>query len=290
MIFRVFIMFFAFIASAFADVCAVDDAGNELCLPAPAQRIATLSPGATELMFSAGGGEKVVAVVEYSDYPPAALDLPSVGNNARLDLEALLALKPDLIITWVTGNPEAQVEQLRTLGLPVFAIEPRTFESVATAIERLAVLAGTRTKGFAEAERFRAGMNALSGQYADVKTLPVFYQVWGQPLMTINNEHLIGKALTLCGGKNVFGDVPRLVPRVSAEAVLQADPDALIAASAKGVRDDQLDQWQDYPGLSAVQKDNLVFVPASSISRPTPRMLEATTALCEKLEAARERL
>lgn len=270
--------------------CAVDDVGQELCLPAPAHRIVTLSPGATELIFAAGAGDRVVAVVNYSDYPPEALELPLVGSHTRVDMEALLALRPDLVITWVTGNPPAQMELLDELGIPTFAIEPRTFEGVSSVIERLATLAGTEQEGLAEAERFRVGITALSEQYRNAEPIPVFYQVWEQPLMTINNDHLIGKVLQLCGGVNVFGDMPRLVPRISAEVVLQADPHAILTGSVEGVSDDQLDSWKQYSELTAVKKNNLFFVPASPISRPTPRLLEATRIVCDYLDSARERL
>lgn len=270
--------------------CAVDDVGQELCLPATAHRIVTLSPGATELIFAAGAGDRVVAVVNYSDYPPEALELPLVGSHTRVDMEALLALRPDLVITWVTGNPPAQMELLDELGIPTFAIEPRTFEGVSSVIERLATLAGTEQEGLAEAERFRVGITALSEQYRNAEPIPVFYQVWEQPLMTINNDHLIGKVLQLCGGVNVFGDMPRLVPRISAEVVLQADPHAILTGSVDGVSDDQLDSWKQYSELTAVKKNNLFFVPASPISRPTPRLLEATRIVCDYLDSARERL
>ena len=270
--------------------CAVDDVGQELCLPATAHRIVTLSPGATELIFAAGAGDRVVAVVNYSDYPPEALELPLVGSHTRVDMEALLALRPDLVITWVTGNPPAQMELLDELGIPTFAIEPRTFEGVSSVIERLATLAGTEQEGLAEAERFRVGITALSEQYRNAEPIPVFYQVWEQPLMTINNDHLIGKVLQLCGGVNVFGDMPRLVPRISAEVVLQADPYAILTGSVDGVSDDQLDSWKQYSELTAVKKNNLFFVPASPISRPTPRLLEATRIVCDYLDSARERL
>jgi iron complex transport system substrate-binding protein len=269
--------------------CAVDDAGQELCVAAPAQRIVTLSPGATELMFAAGAGDQVVAVVAYSDYPPAALKLPSVGNHTRIDMEALLALKPDLVITWVTGNLPAQIELLHELGLSTFAIEPRTFEGVSGVIERLAILAGTEQEGFVEAERFRVGIATLLERYRNAEPISVFYQVWEQPLMTINNEHLIGKVLQLCGGVNVFGDMPRLIPRISAEVVLQADPHVILTASVDGASDDQLDRWKSYSTLRAVARNNLFFVPASPISRPTPRLLEATRLVCETLDIARER-
>lgn len=269
--------------------CAVDDAGHELCIAAPAQRIATLSPGATELTFAAGAGEQVIAGVNYSDYPPAALKLPLVGNHTRIDVEALLALKPDLIITWVSGNPAPQLELLHELGLPMFAIEPRTFAGVSSAIERLSVLAGTETTGFAEAERFRSGIAAIAEQYRDVQPISVFYQVWETPLMTINNEHLIGKVLQLCGGVNVFADMPRLVPRISPEVVLQADPEVILTGSVEGASDQQLDHWKQYPKMRAVALDNLFFVPSSPISRPTPRLLEASRDICQKLDIARGR-
>ncbi len=204
-------------------------------------------------------------------------------------MEALLALKPDLIVTWVTGNPPAQIELLGELGISMFAIEPRTFEGVSSVIERLATLAGTEQAGLAEAERFRSGIAALSEQYRNAEAISVFYQVWQQPLMTVNNDHLIGKVLQLCGGVNVFGDMPRLVPRIGAEVVLQADPHAILTGSAEGVADDQLNGWKRYSGLTAVKKNNLFFVPASPISRPTPRLLEATRIICDYLDSARER-
>ncbi|RMJ02737.1 Vitamin B12-binding protein precursor [Marinobacter litoralis] len=272
-----------------AEVCAEDNMGQQLCLPEPAKRIATLSPGATELAFAAGAGDKVVAVVNYSDYPEAARKLPLVGNHTRIDLEALLALKPDLVITWRTGNPPAQMEMLRALGLPMFAIEPRTFEGVSKVIEQLSILAGTEQEGFAEAERFRKGISLIAEQYRDAEPLPVFYQVWQTPLMTINDNHLIGKVIRLCGGANVFGDMPRLVPRISAEVVLEADPHAIITGSVEGAEDNQLDRWQSYTGMTAVAKNNLFFVPASPISRPTPRLLEASRDICQRLDVARER-
>jgi iron complex transport system substrate-binding protein len=270
--------------------CAVDDTGKKLCIAAPAQRVITLSPGATELMFAAGAGDKVMAVVNYSDYPPAALELPLIGSHTRVDMEALMALNPDLVVTWVTGNPPAQVELLQELGVSTFAIEPRTFAGVSSVIERLATLAGTEPEGFDEAERFRIGIAALTQQYAGVEPIPVFYQVWEKPLMTVNNEHLIGKVLKLCGGVNVFGDMQRLIPRISTEVVLQADPDAILTGSVDGVSDDQLDEWKKYAGLTAVEKNNLFFVPASPISRPTPRLLDAIQTVCGKLAIARENL
>ncbi len=270
-----------------AEVCARDDTGADVCLDEPAQRIAALSPGATELVWAAGAGDQVVAVVAFSDYPPEAKQVTSVGSHTRMDLEKLLALKPDLIVGWVTGNPPEQLQALEDLGLPVFAIEPRTFEGVSSTIERLATLAGTETAGFAEADRFRQGIAELRERYQDSDPVPVFYQVWDEPLMTVSDEHLIGKVITLCGGENVFGQLDRLVPRISPEAVIGADPEAILAGGMGEENRHWLTRWEAFANLRATADDNLYFVPPSLIQRPTPRMLQGAQLFCEKLDAAR---
>ncbi|PMR71338.1 cobalamin-binding protein [Halomonas heilongjiangensis] len=270
-------------------LCATDDRDREVCLDAPATRIAALSPGATELAYAAGAGDKVVAVVAYSDYPPEAKAVTSVGSHTRMDLEALVALQPDLVIGWVTGNPPEQLETLEDLGMAVFYIEPRDVEGVSSAVERLALLADTREEGGRVAAEFRDGMAELAERYADAEPVTVFYQVWGEPLMTVNDEHLIGKVLTLCGGVNVFGELSRLVPRIDDEAVLAADPEAIVAGGMGEENRDWLTHWEQYPSLTAVERDNLYFVPPSLIQRPTPRLLEGSRLFCEKLDHARAR-
>lgn len=271
------------------EVCAIDDTDREVCLADPAERIVALSPGATELLFAAGAGERLVAAVDHSDYPPEAKALPSVGSHDRLDLERLVALQPDLVIGWVTGNPIEQVERLERLGVPVFRIEPRAFEDIATALERLARLAGSEAQGRLAAERFRQGLAELAARHADAPPVPVFYQVWDSPLMTVNDEHLIGKVVTLCGGVNVFGGLPRLVPRIDEEALLAADPEVILAGGRGEENRSWLEDWQRFPELTAVARDNLFFVPPSLLQRPTPRLLEGSRLLCERLEVTRGR-
>ncbi|KPP96991.1 cobalamin-binding protein [Marinobacter sp. HL-58] len=269
------------------EVCAEDDTGAQVCLDQPATRIAALSPGATELVWAAGAGDQVVAVVSYSDYPEEAKDVTSVGSHTRMDLERLMELEPDLVIGWVTGNPPEQLEALQELGLPVFSIEPRTFEAVSHTIERLATLAGTEEEGFAEADRFRQGIAELEKQYRKADPVPVFYQVWDEPLMTVNDEHLIGKVISLCGGVNVFGDLERLVPRISPEAVIGANPEAILAGGMGEENRHWLTRWEEFPSIDATARDNLYFIPPSLVQRPTPRMLEGSRLFCEKLDDAR---
>ena len=267
----------------------MDDRDREVCLYNAAQRIATLSPGATELTYAAGAGEQVVAVVSYSDYPPEAKQVTSVGSHTRIDLEALVGLAPDLVIGWVTGNPTEQLETLEALDMPVFYIEPRDVEGVATAIERLARLAGTEAAGQDVADNFRQTMGEISARYGDREPVTTFYQVWDEPLMSVNNQHLIGQMVEMCGGRNVFGEQARLVPRIDDEAVLAANPEAIVAGGMGEENRHWLTHWEQYSRLTAVAEDNLFFVPPSLIQRPTPRLMEGAQILCEKLETARQK-
>ncbi|MBD3644837.1 cobalamin-binding protein [Alcanivorax sp.] len=272
-----------------AQVCVTDDADRQVCLAQPASRIIALSPGATELVFAAGAGEQLVGVVSFSDYPPAAKKLPRVGSYKRLDLEAVLALKPDLIIAWRSGNPMEQVERLQAMGVPVYHSEPRRFEDISTTLERLAVLAGTEAVGQGAADSLRSGMDSLRQRYAEAAPVTVFYQVWEEPLMTVNNEHLISEAIRICGGVNVFGELGSLAPKVSREAVLAKDPEVIIAGGMGEDDPSWLEPWKQFSSLRAVQYDNLFFVAPSTLQRPTPQMLAGTRTLCSHLDTVRAR-
>jgi len=271
-------------------LCARDALDRDICLPEPATRIVSLSPGATELLFSAGAGTKVVGAGAWSDYPAEAEKLPRVGDSSRLDLEAILALQPDLVVAWVDGNSRQQLDRLEALGLTVFWLAPREFDDIPRAIEHLSVFAGTPDIGAQQAATFRDGIAELAEQYAEARPVRVFYQVWDQPLMTINREELIGKAIELCGGVNVFGHLPRLVPRISTEAVLEAAPDVIVTSGRQENDRQWLESWTVFASLPAVAAGNLYLEPPDLLARPTLRMLEGVRHLCVTLEAARVRL
>ena len=175
--------------------CVRDALDREVCLQAPAERIVSLSPGATELLFSAGAGDSVVAVSAWSDFPAEAAALPQVGDSNRLDLEAIVSLAPDLVVAWIDGNSRSQLERVAELGIPVFWLAPRTFEDIARAVETLALLTGQPTVGQARAESFRREIASLESGYASAQPVRVFYQIWDQPLMTVNRDELISLSL-----------------------------------------------------------------------------------------------
>ncbi|MBB3189783.1 cobalamin-binding protein [Halomonas cerina] len=276
-------------ATATAEVCVTDDADREVCLAASARRIVALSPGVTELLFAAGAGDRVVGAVSFSDYPPAAAELPRVGSYDRLDLEALLALEPDLVVVWAGGNPREQIERLPGLGLPVFFSDVGDVAAIATSLERFGALAGTDKAAGTAAAELRSEVATLRGRYAEADPVPVFYQVWEQPLMTVNGEHWISQALSLCGGENLFAEEAPLVPRIAVEAVLARDPEVIITGGMGKADSTWLEAWRDFPEMTAVRRDNLFFVDPDLVQRATPRLVEGTRALCAHLETARGR-
>ena len=276
-------------AAQAADIVLKDDTGATLRLPAPARRIVSLAPHVTENLFAAGAGGQVVGTVDYSDYPEAAKKIARVGGYSRLDLEAVAALRPDLIIAWESGNAPGHVAKLRSLGIPVFISQPNRIEDVAEQLEKFGQLAGTSAVANGAAARFRARLAEIRKQYSGQPRVPTFYQIWKQSLMSVGRQQIISDVISLCGGSNVFGQVEQMAPKVSEEAVLAANPEAIIASGMGDSRPEWLDDWKRWKQITAVARDNLFFVPPELIQRHTPRILEGAARLCEHLETARHR-
>ena len=275
-------------ATATASVSVVDDAGRTVTLARPAQRIVSLAPHVTELLFAAGAGTALVGAVRHSDFPAAAKQVPLVGDYNALSLETLLSLKPDLIVAWQSGNPAAALERLLKFNLPVFLSEPRQLEDIATNLERLGVLAGVATAAHRASAAFRGQLAQLRARYADKAPVTVFYQVWDRPLITLNGQHMISAVLELCGGKNVFASLPVLAPEVGMESVLAADPQVIITSGSASSTDHGLEQWARRPTLRAVRNQQLYFIEPDTLQRSTPRILLGTAEICRVLEGARE--
>ena len=264
-----------------------DDTGRRVRLPEAARRIVSLAPHITELLFAAGAGGRVVGAEAYSDYPEAAKKLPRVGSYGNLDMEAIAALQPDLVIAWASANREAHLDKLAALGIPVFLNEPHTLDDVARSLETFGRLAGSEQAAHAAAEAFRARRAKLARRYSGRPPLRVFSQIWDSPLMTINGEHLISDVIRLCGGENVFGALPQLAPVIGVESVLAANPEAIVASGMGIARPDWLDRWKRWPALTASKAGNLYFIAPELIQRHTPRILDGAQQLCGFLEDAR---
>lgn len=276
-----------FVLRVFAEVAVVDDAGQEVALTSPAMRVVSLAPNITEILFFIGAGEQMVGAVEYSDFPPAARDLPVIGSHNRFDVEQILSLKPDLIVGWLSGNSLEDLEGLKRLGLPVFISEPSTVEGIVSLMERLGALTGHQAQSLSQASAFRASFNASRETYSTRRQVSVFYQVWEQPIYTLNGDHVISQLISLCGGRNIFSDLKQLAPVVSLESVLARDPEVIVGGGIFGQTPPWAERWQSWPTVRAVRNRHIYAVDSDHIARMGPRLAEGVEALCLVIDKAR---
>jgi iron complex transport system substrate-binding protein len=253
---------------------------------APAWRIVSLAPNITELLYSAGAGDRLVAAVEFSDYPPAAKRLPRIGDAFRIDYERVLALKPDLIIAWRDGTPPTIVEELHRLGQPVRELEISGLDAVAAGIRELGAWAGTSEAAAKAADEYLARLAALRSAHRTDAPLTVFFEISQTPLYTVNDRHPISEVIRLCGGRNVFADLKQLAPAVGIESVLARNPDVILVADDEP---EAIPYWRRWPELTAVRNGSLYAVSSDRISRATVRILEGAEEVCERLSDARRR-
>lgn len=276
----------------------VDDSGRRVELAAPPQRVITLAPSLTELVFAVGGGPQLVATVDGSDHPPAALQVPRVGNYERVDVERIVGLKPDLVLVWSSGNTMRELAQLEAAGLRLFHLEPRRLDALPSALERIGTLLGRADDGQRAGRKLRDELAALRASHAGLPPVRVFYQVWSRPLMTINDEQIISDVMRLCGGRNVFGALKPLVPEVSTESVAAADPEAILAARAtapgagdggakRAAHDPAFATWAPLRSITAVRRGWIFTLPGDTISRQGPRIVDGARAMCAALAQVR---
>jgi iron complex transport system substrate-binding protein len=237
-------------------------------------------------VFAAGAGDRLVGVMRYSDFPAEATRLPVVGDAFAINLEAVAALKPDLLLVWRSGTNPRQQQRLRTLGVPVYESETTTVEGIADTLRRLGRLTGKDASADAAARQTEAQWSALRAKYSGLMPVRVFYQMWHEPLMTVSHGHLIDQAITACGGVNVFARQTSLTPTVSWEAAVATNPQLVVTAAARD-EPPQLEAWQRFTRVDAVRKSQLKVVDGHRLARMTPRFVDGAQALCELIAGAR---
>lgn len=251
-------------------------------LAEPAQRIISLAPHITELLFAIGAGDQVIAVDDASDYPAVARQLPTVANYRSLNMERALALQPDLVVAWGQAQ-HLMVQPLAQLGVPVFYSAPGTFSDLSTELKQLGALTGHEAQAAAVAAEYEHALAELRQAYQDSSPVTVFYQIDSLPLMSANGGTWMGQALTLCGGINIMADSPAPYPQVNAEQVLAQDPQAIVAAD-----DADLTHWQQWPLLQAVARQHVLTIDANLLHRFTPRSPDGIRQLCQQLDRVRQ--
>ncbi len=249
------------------------------------ERIVSLAPHLTELVFTVGAGERLVGVVEYSDRPEAALRIPRIGDSFRLDLERVAELDPDLVLAWESGNPKVMVEQLRELGYRVETLGGAGLAGVSADLVRVGELVGQEARARREAQQYLARVDALRKRYRSAPALRVFYEISPRPLYTVNGDHVISEVIGLCGGRNVFFDLGQLAPAVSLESVLERDPEVILVGAPMPAA---LDEWRRWPRLAATRHENIFLVDANLLARATPRIVDGVEQVCELLDRARK--
>lgn len=275
-------------AGAAKPISVTDYAGRTVMLKTPAQRIVALAPHIVENLFAAGAGDKIVGVVEYCDYPEQAKQLPKVGAVSTHSMEAIVALKPDLVVVWGSLGSGSVLTQLDALGITTYVSDPHTLQDIARSLRDYGELAGTQKQASQAAIDYERALSSLAKRYSHKEHVSVLYQVWHQPLQTLNDEHIISDVIRLCGGRNSFGDSPTLAPKISVESVIARNPDVIIASGISDGNFDDLEHWSAWPTLTAVNQGHLFFVPPDIIQRHTVRILQGAQLMCGHLNSARK--
>ena len=285
---RVLISILAWLSLAVAaEVVVVDDNGQKLHFAEPAKRIISLAPNITEVLFYIGAGEKIVGADEYSNYPEAAKDILRVNNYAAANYELILSLQPDIVIAWQSGNGDKIINPLRKLGIPVFVVETQKINEIPSLFRRLGELSGHKGQAEHLAAAFAARLKDLRVAQANKSVVRTFYQIWDEPLITLNGEHMVSDIIELCGGVNIFGDAIPLVPYVNIESIVAADPQVIIAGGSQEDKPMWFESWQQWGGVSAVINKQIYLIPSDLMQRHSVRILEGAELMCGHLDSAR---
>ncbi len=253
---------------------------------APRPRIITLAPSATELVYAAGAGADIVGTVLHSDYPPTARAIARIGDGVEYSQEAILALKPTLVVAWYpTEASRALAARLQPLDIPLIYANPQTLEGIPALVRDLGNKLGTRTQAEAQAAQLERRIAAL--RPAPPPAQSVFIEVSTDPLFTLGKDPLINDLLARCGGVNPYANSQAAAPQVSLEAVLHLNPQVLIVSPYGGETLQARTRWWAAHGLRAARAGRLYAVNPDWLHRPGPRLIDAAEAICRDLRAAR---
>lgn len=255
------------------------------------QRIITVAPHLSEVVEAAGGANRLISVSAYSNFPESVKKLPITSDARSIDLEKMKSLRPDLIIYWRGGTPESQIESIKKTftSIQVVSVEPKKLTDIANDIETIGKLLGTETIAKKNADAFRAQITELKHQYQNKnkRKVRVFYQVWAQPLMTLNQDHLIADIINICGGEQLFAKEKLLVPTVSREAVVKANPEIIFTAVDTQQMKTDWSMWSSIPQLAATQKRAFIDIDGDMISRPSTRIMQGAKKICSEIDKIR---
>jgi len=269
--------------SATPGFTVVDDAGRKVTLARVPQRIVSIAPGATEMLFAAGAGQRVIATSEFSDEPAEAKKIPRIGDSNAIDMERVVALQPDVVVVWEGGSNAAQVNRLESLHVPLYRQKVEKLTDIPVSLRRLGALADTRAIADKAALDIETRLARLEKRYGKSTGPTVLLEVWNRPIYTVGATHMMTDSLRLCGARNVFADLKDQGPSIDTEAIIGRDPDIIVAVAPPGVAREWLAEWKRFGTMRAVKNGRLVPFEDQRLSRLGPSAIAGTEALCEAI-------
>jgi iron complex transport system substrate-binding protein len=251
-----------------------------------ADRVITLSPHLAELVCAAGACDQLVGVVAWSDFPARVKRLPQVGDAFAVNPEQVLGLKPDLVLAWEGGTPREVSERLRALGLRVESVAVRRLDEVPDALRAIGGWLGTGPAAKGAAQAYADRLQRLRRQHAGAPPLRVLYQIEADPPYSVNRDSPISEAIGLCGGVNLFADLPTLAAPVDREAIVGRDPEVILYTQQDDARA-IVEFWRRMPAVAATRAGALYALDGNLLDRATPRLLDGVEQVCAALSDAR---
>lgn len=252
------------------------------------RRIIALAPHIVESLYQIGAGAQIIGTTDHSDYPAEAENILRVGNYARLQIEKIIQLKPDLVIAWKTGNPSDDLERLEKYQLNIIYSDPKKLEDVASELLMLGKVTGREDIAQKQAKQYLAKLNKISTTYRDQAPIKAFYELWSRPIRTVAKNAWLQQQIELCGGDNPFAKATDDYPSVGLEQVLVTLPQVVIQPNPHSANSPDGLNWQQWPHIPAV-KNHFIFHPnPDKTHRMTTRMLDEVVIMCEQIHAARQ--
>jgi iron complex transport system substrate-binding protein len=268
---------------ASGSIRVVDDAGDTVRLQAPAHRVVSLIPAGTELLFAIGAGSSLVGRTSYCDYPPAAKNVPDLGDGIKPSIEAVLAQRPDLVVLYNSGQNAAVAGRLGELGIPALRVNTDALSDVDRVARILGTLTGEQWKADSVAAAFDTALAAATRHVKGPRPR-ILLLVWEQPPMTIGRGSFLHELVERAGGENLFADVTASSGVVSIEAVAARNPDLIFTTTEGPAAFAARPEWQVVP---AVREHRFLRVSGSEFNWPSPRAPAAIRELTARMDNAR---
>lgn len=264
-----------------------DDTDLPVTVVVDSCRVVSLAPGTTAMLYAAGAGPCLVGTIAHSKEPVEAASVPVVGDAETLDFEALLALRPTVVVVAIDVVQRMRIDRLRTLGIPVYQVHVTSLDQMPASLRRLGELTGTTGPANERAAALATELDAIGARYRGRAPVRVLYQIWDKPIYTIGGRHVINDALQTCGASNIFADLATAAPAVTREAALLRDPQLIIVSAPPEASGEWISEWRKFPGIAAVRDKHLVSYTDERMDRMGPSVIEATASLCELIDRAR---